>query len=98
MSDQHHEETHIVEYGQYIYIWLGLLAFTGITVTVSGINLGNWTIVIALLIASIKSYYVLNYFMHLSSEDKIFKAFVFTAFLTFFIFLSFTFWDYSFAR
>jgi cytochrome c oxidase subunit 4 len=98
MSDQHHEETHVVEYGQYIYIWLGLLAFTGITVTVSGINLGNWTIVIALLIASIKSYYVLNYFMHLSYEDKIFKAFVLTAFLTFFIFLSFTFWDYSFMR
>ena len=98
MSDHHHEKAHVVEYGQYIYIWLGLLAFTGITVTASGINLGNWTIVIALLIASIKSYYVLNYFMHLSSEDKIFKAFVFTAFLTFFIFLSFTFWDYSFTR
>ena len=98
MSSQHHEEAHVVEYGNYIYIWLGLLAFTGITVTVSGINLGNWTIVIALLIACVKSWYVLNYFMHMKYEDAIFKLFITAALLTLLIFLGFTFWDYSFAR
>ncbi len=98
MSEHHHEEPHVVEYGNYIFIWLGLLAFTGITVTVSGINLGNWTIVIALLIACIKSWYVLNYFMHMKYEDNVFKLFILTAILTFIIFLGFTFWDYSFTR
>ena len=98
MSSQHHEEAHVIEYGNYIYIWLGLLAFTGITVTVSGINLGNWTIVIALLIACVKSWYVLNYFMHMKYEDAIFKLFITAALLTLLIFLGFTFWDYSFAR
>lgn len=98
MSEHHQEEAHIIEYGNYIFIWLGLLAFTGITVTVSGINLGNWTIVIALLIACIKSYYVLSYFMHMRYEDKVYKAFIFTALLTFIIFLGLTFVDYSFTR
>ncbi len=111
MNDHHHEEAHqraeaphsgaqahVIEYGNYIFIWLGLLAFTGITVTASGINLGNWTIVIALMIASIKSYYVMNYFMHMKYEDNVFKTFLFTALLTFAIFLGFIFWDYSFTR
>lgn len=98
MSEHQHEEAHVVEYGNYIFIWLGLLAFTGITVTVSGINLGNWTIVIALFIACVKSWYVLNYFMHMKYEDKVFKIFIVTALVTFIIFLGFTFWDYSFAR
>jgi cytochrome c oxidase subunit 4 len=98
MSEHQHEESHVIEYGNYIFIWLGLLAFTGITVTVSGINLGNWTIVIALLIACVKSWYVLNYFMHMKYEDIIFKVFIATALFTFLIFLGFTFWDYSFVR
>ncbi|MFA6470199.1 MAG: cytochrome C oxidase subunit IV family protein [Bacteroidota bacterium] len=98
MSEHQHEEAHVIEYGNYIFIWLGLLAFTGITVTVSGIDLGNWTIVIALLIACVKSWYVLNYFMHMKYEDVVFKIFILTALFTFFIFLGFTFWDYSFVR
>jgi len=98
MSEHQQHEAHVIEYGNYIFIWLGLLAFTGITVTVSGIDLGNWTIVIALLIACVKSWYVLNYFMHMRYEDTVFKIFVLTALFTFFIFLGFTFWDYSFVR
>lgn len=99
MSDNHHqEEAHVVEYGKYIFVWMSLLAFTGITVSVAGINLGNWTIVIAMLIASAKSWYVLNYFMHLKYEDRVFKIFIFVALLTFGIFIAFTFIDYSFVR
>lgn len=99
MSDQHHhEETHVVEYGKYIFIWLALLAFTGITVSVAGINLGNWTVVIALLIASVKSWYVLNYFMHMRYEDSVFKVFISVAMVTLAIFIALTFLDYSFVR
>ncbi len=99
MHEAHHEEhQHIVGYGTYIFIWLGLLAFTGITVSAAGIDLGNWTIVLALVIASIKSALVLNVFMHLKFEDKVFKLFVLTAGITFFIFISMTFFDYSFVR
>lgn len=99
MQEQHHEqEAHVVEYGQYIFVWLSLLAFTAITVTVAGVDFGNWTIVIALIIASLKSWYVLSYFMHMKHEDVVFKSFVFVAGLTLFIFLALTFTDYSFIR
>jgi len=97
MHEQHDaHEAHVIEYGTYIYIWLALLAFTAITVTIAGIDLGNWTIVIALLIASAKSWYVLNYFMHLKYEDNVFKIFILVAGITLFIFFALTFTDYSF--
>jgi cytochrome c oxidase subunit 4 len=98
MSEHHHEEVHVIDYGKYIFVWLSLIAFTGITVTAAGIGLGNWTIVIALLIASTKSWFVLNYFMHLRYEDKVFRVFISVALITFAIFIAFTFWDYSFTR
>lgn len=98
MSEHQHEQGHVVEYGKYIFVWLALIAFTGITVTAAGIGLGNWTVVLALTIASAKSWFVLNYFMHLKHEDKVFKAFIAVALITFAIFIGFTFWDYSFAR
>ena len=94
MSDQHHE-AHIVEYGKYIFVWLSLIAFTAITVSASGISLGNWTVVVALVIAATKSWYVLNYFMHLKYEDRVFKIFIFVALVTFAIFIALTFVDYS---
>jgi cytochrome c oxidase subunit IV len=98
MSDHQQHEAHILEYGKYIFVWIALLAFTGITVSVSGINFGNWTIVIALAIASAKSYYVLNYFMHLKHEDTVFKVFIGVAGLVLLIFFALTFTDYSFVR
>jgi cytochrome c oxidase subunit 4 len=97
MQDQHHSnENHVIEFGQYIYIWLSLLVFTAITVTVAGLDLGNWTIIIALFIASVKSWYVLNYFMHMKYEDAVFKAFIAVAVVTLFIFFALIFTDYSF--
>ena len=83
-------------YGIYILVWLGLLALTGVTVTVAGINFGGLTIATALLVASIKSFLVLKIFMHLGAEQKAFKIFVLVA--LFFIIISFVllFSDYSF--
>jgi cytochrome c oxidase subunit IV len=98
MGDHQEHDVHILEYGKYIFVWITLLAFTGITVSVSGINFGNWTIVLALAIASAKSWYVLNYFMHLKYEDAVFKIFISVAGIVLFIFFALTFTDYSFMR
>ena len=92
IKNQHH----VVSYGKYILIWLGLIALTGATVTFAGMNLGRWIIVTALSIASIKSMLVLNIFMHLKFEDRIFRIFVVVALVTFVIFISLTFFDYAF--
>jgi cytochrome c oxidase subunit IV len=98
MQQENNAHGHIVGYGTYAFIWLGLLAFTGITVVAAGINLGAWTVFVALGIASIKGLMVMNVFMHLKFEDKIFKIFAGVAFITLAIFLVLTFADYLFVR
>lgn len=83
-------------YGVYVLVWLALMALTGITVAVAGINFGGITIATALVIASIKTYLVLTIFMHLRSETVVFKVFIAVA--MFFLIISFVllFTDYSF--
>jgi cytochrome c oxidase subunit IV len=83
-------------YGQYLLIWIGLLALTGLTVSLAGIQIGRWIIITAITIASIKSILVLNIFMHLKFEDRVFRIFVMVAVLTFLVFIVLTFFDYAF--
>jgi len=69
-------------YSTYILVWLALLSFTAITVTVAGINLGHYTMLVALSIAAIKSVLVINIFMHIKYEEKIFKVFLLLSLFT----------------
>jgi cytochrome c oxidase subunit 4 len=96
LQSEEDKQHHVISYGRYILIWLGLIALTGATVTFAGMNLGRWIIITALTIASIKSLLVLNIFMHLKFEDRIFRIFVVIAMATFVIFISLTFFDYAF--
>jgi cytochrome c oxidase subunit 4 len=83
-------------YGIYVLVWLGLLALTGLTVAVAGINIGGFTIATALVIATVKAYLVLTIFMHLRSESKTFRVFVLVALFFLIISLILLFSDYSF--
>ncbi len=96
MDKQEFHTEHSHGYGIYVLVWLGLLALTGLTVAVAGINIGGLTVATALIIASVKAYLVLTIFMHLRSESKVFNVFVFVA--LFFLAISFIllFSDYSF--
>ena len=59
----------------YISVFVGLLALTIITVTISYLNLSVMpAIIVALIIASIKGSLVASYFMHLISEKKVIYA------------------------
>jgi cytochrome c oxidase subunit IV len=91
-----HAESHIVGYGTYLLVWAGLLALTGLTVSLAGIDLGRWILVVTLLIASGKSFLVLSIFMHLKFEDRMFRIFLLVALATLAIFLLLTFADYAF--
>jgi cytochrome c oxidase subunit 4 len=84
-------------YGIYILVWLGLLTLTGVTVAVAGINFGALTIATALIIASVKSYLVLNIFMHLRIEQRVFRIFLLVALFFFIISIVLLFADYSFS-
>ncbi len=90
------EKVHAARYGNYLLIWIGLLALTGITVALAGINLGRWLVLTSLTIAAIKTTLVLNVFMHLRSEERLFRIFVGVAVLTLTIFIVLTFFDYAF--
>lgn len=86
---------HTVKYGIYILVWLALVTLTATTAVLAGINFGAFSIAIALLIASVKSYLVLTNFMHLKSEEKVFKIFVIVAILFLVIAFVLLFSDYS---
>ncbi len=96
MDTQDFNAEHSHGYGIYVLVWLGLMALTGLTVAVSGIDIGGFTIATALIIASVKAYLVLTIFMHLRSESKMFTVFALVA--AFFLIISFIllFSDYSF--
>lgn len=96
MQDNHSLEQHNTSYTLYLLIWISLLAFTSITVTVAGLNLGNFTLFIALTIAAIKSALVINIFMHIKFEEKIFKVFLLISGFTLLVIFLLTFFDYNF--
>lgn len=73
-----------------------LLAFTFITITVTWIDLSALTVAVALMIASVKAYIVLTYFMHLKFESSIFRVFVAMVLLIYVLVIVFTLSDYLF--
>lgn len=92
-NNSSHEEHHI-GYSTYLLVWVSLIALTSITVTIAGINLGDYTLFIALSIAAIKSALVINIFMHIKFEDPIFKIFIAISGFTLIVIFTLTFLDY----
>ncbi len=90
MSEQ---SGHIVPYRTFIFVWLALLALTGITVAVSRIHLGALNVWAALGIASLKSGLVIFIFMHMKYEKPLLKIFLFLALVILAIFIGLTFAD-----
>jgi len=87
------KHNHQIRIMTYIVVWLSLLAFTSITVTIAGISLGKYTLFIALLIAAIKSGLVINIFMHIKFDEPIFKAFLALSGATLVVIFVLTFFD-----
>ena len=91
-----HSDQHIQPYTHLLVVLAVLLALTAATVAASRIELGGLNIWMTILIASIKSTFVLLFFMHLKYEGRfIRRAFVATVF-TLSILVGFLFWDISF--
>jgi cytochrome c oxidase subunit 4 len=56
---------------KYVIVWICLMVLLVLTVFAARFDLGTWSIVIALLIATAKGVLVLLYFMHLRFEKHI---------------------------
>jgi cytochrome c oxidase subunit 4 len=78
------EETkaHIVGYPVLFAVWAALLGLTWLTVGLSGTGLGSFVIIAPFLIASIKAFLVVDYFMHLKYESGFFKYLLLVVFGT----------------
>jgi cytochrome c oxidase subunit IV len=67
------EENHIIPYKTFLIVLAVLIALTLTSVTLTRISLGTLTVAIALIIAAVKSSFVLRIFMHLKFENKFFS-------------------------
>jgi cytochrome c oxidase subunit 4 len=92
---EHHEEHHHepAGYGTYFMTWFSLVFLTAITVTAAGLHLGNFGVVVALLIATVKASIVLYLFMHLKYEDATFHRLLVVVIAAMAIFIGMTFTD-----
>jgi len=91
------KKPHGTEYQTYTLVWMILVILTGTTLSAAGMELGGWTVPIALAIAGTKSGLVLNYFMHLRSERlTVFKVIIPLVLAVFLVFILLTFSDLAF--
>jgi cytochrome c oxidase subunit IV len=93
MSTEEHRQ-HIIPISIYVGIWATLMFLTGLTVFVSFIELHDWNIVLALVIATIKGTLVVLFFMHLYYSSKLTKVTVIAALFFLFLLLSLSMTDY----
>ena len=70
------EKQHIIPYRTFLYVLGLLITLTLTSVAVTQISLGTLTVAIALLIAAVKSSFVLRIFMHLKFENKMLSIMV----------------------
>jgi cytochrome c oxidase subunit 4 len=94
MSDPH-ENTHIDSVGTYVKVLLALLVATAVTTAVARIDLGGFSIVVALGIASVKMVLVALFFMHLRHSTKLTRLVVLGGLLWLGILLLLTMTDFA---
>lgn len=89
-NDKHH----VVPYRLYIFVLVALLALTFLSIAITEIDLGSLTVAAALVFASVKSYFVLKYFMHLKYDKPYIVSMVIFVFAIFIVTIVVTFLDY----
>jgi cytochrome c oxidase subunit IV len=90
------EEKHITGYSLYGKVLVILLILTTVTITAPSLNLTAFTVLIALLIASVKAGIVLTYFMHLKLENALLRILVIMVLAIYATVIILTFADYIF--
>jgi len=92
----HNEENHITSYVTYGRVLVTLLLLTAVTVGAAWFDFKELTIAVAMLIASVKVFLVLSWFMHLKFEKLIFRLMVGMVFILIAIVFVILFFDYWF--
>ena len=74
MQGETEKSVHIVRYRTYVYVWIALLFLLAATIAVAKVEFTRYSVLVNLLIASIKAGLVLFFFMHLKYEGWLLKA------------------------
>ncbi|HZD32591.1 MAG TPA: cytochrome C oxidase subunit IV family protein [Candidatus Angelobacter sp.] len=93
MASEEHRQ-HVIPVSIYVGIWATLMVLTGLTVFASFLELGDWNIVLALVIATIKGTLVVLFFMHLYYSSKLTKVTIIAALFFLFLLLALSMTDY----
>jgi len=78
----------------YLFTWLTLLGLTLLTTLLGFINMGPFSIVIAVALAAIKAALIAGFFMHALFEGKLVRVAIAAGVIWFLIFVSLTLGDY----
>jgi cytochrome c oxidase subunit IV len=87
--------SHTTEYRVLARVLLLLMFLTFATISVTSYNLGALTVTIALIIAGVKAFMVMSYFMHLKYESTLLRILVGMVFVLFAVIVLITFIDYA---
>jgi cytochrome c oxidase subunit 4 len=88
------QKTHVIPYRVYVYILIALVSFTFMSIGITSINLGAYSVLGALIFAMLKSYLVLTYFMHLKFDTLFLRLSVMSIFILLLVVITITFLDY----
>ena len=88
--------THTTEYKVLAKVLLVLMFLTFLTISVTSFHLGAFSVTVALLIAGVKGFLVLTYFMHLKYESTLLRILVAMIFVLYSVIILITFIDYAF--
>ena len=90
------EKHHIVPYKVYFYILIALITLTFMSIGITKINLGGYSVLGAMIFSTIKSVLVLTWFMHLKFDQPFLRIMVVFVILVFAALLFITYLDYFF--
>ena len=94
MTEHNINEEHLIPYKIFIWVWVGLITLTFITVGASTYLPGIIGIVVAVIVTPIKAFLVLEIFMHLRYENKVFRYMFIAAIIIMAVFMGLTLVDY----
>ena len=94
--DENNQKPHIIPYRTFLLVLLALLSFTFISIGVTSYNLGPFTVLAALVLATAKTILILTYFMHLKYDVRLFAILVSAVMSLIGVVICITFLDYLF--
>ena len=86
-------KTRFVATKTFVFVWIALLCLTALTIKAAQMQMGEWSMVANIAIASAKASLVLWFFMHLKYEKRLFKLLLFVPILTISVIIGLTFFD-----